>query len=362
MDNQKPKTSLKDESNKQEVDKSVEEVKNKTRSASNIKTKEENIKREVVIHYRKPSVFSSILLILIGILIATIVFLIIYFFKINNNDVKIYSDLINSNIDLSVDNSGGEKITLQLSPTDDIVVSAYNKIPIQIRGYEPYYGQLITKDSISDNNKLLFVLRQLQDEFKTTIISVLDQKEEFDNIMSKLDNRMTGMTSEELGTVIKFDLDTVSQRYKSVFGSSQEVPLIDAETTLGYVYEYVPQDNCFYGHKYFGGGGEPFRYKSQIYECELSEDRKELYIYDNFVAFNDIYGSGSYSESALYSDSDCENMIVKLERTNENGTTLYNGKTYDEITNEYINKAGKFKHTFKLDDSGNYYWYSSEQI
>ena len=363
MDNEDQKTNLPDESKKQELDKNVTKEENVARSASNIKPKQiKDEKREVVVHYRKPSVFSCILLILIGILIATIVFLIIYFFKLNNNDVHIYDDLIDSTIDVpNVDNDEG-KISLKLSPTDDIVVAAYAKIPTQIRGYEPYYGQLITKDNISDNNKLLFVLRQLQDEFKTTFISVLDQKDEFDKIVSKLDNKMIGMTPTELGTIIKFDLNTVSQRYKSVFGASQEVPLIDAETSLGYVYEYVPEDNCFYGHKYAGGGGETFRYKSQIYECELSEDRKELYIYDNFVAFNDVYGSGSYTTSALYNDSDCENMIVSLQRTSENGNILYNGKTYDEIMDEYINQAGKFKHTFKLDDSVNYYWFSSEKI
>lgn len=363
MDNEDQKTNLPDESKKQELDKNVTKEENVARSASNIKPKQiKDEKREVVVHYRKPSVFSCILLILIGVLIATIVFLVIYFFKLNNNDVYIYDDLIDSTIDVpNVDNDEG-KISLKLSPTDDIVVAAYAKIPTHIRGYEPYYGQLITKDNISDNNKLLFVLRQLQDESKTTIINFSQQSELFNDIVSKLDNRMTGMTSEWLGEIIKFDLDTVSQRYKSVFGESQEVPLIDAETSLGFVYEYVPEDNCFYGHSYFGGGGDTFRYKSQIYECELSEDRKELYIYDNFVAFNDVYGTGSYTTSALYNDSDCENMIVSLERTSENGNVLYNGKTYDEIMNEYINQAGKFKHTFKLDDSGNYYWYSSEQI
>lgn len=111
MDNQKTKPSLKDESNKQKIDKKVEdekEVKKETRNAINIKPKEENIKREVVIHYRKPSVFSCILLILIGGLIATIIFLVIYFFKINNYDVKIYSDLIDSNIEMLVEENGGE--------------------------------------------------------------------------------------------------------------------------------------------------------------------------------------------------------------------------------------------------------------
>ncbi len=359
MDNESQKTNPKDEIDKNETNKKIENIneeENTTKTVSNIKPKED-IKKEVVVNYRKPSIFSCILLILIGVLIATIIFLVIYFFKINNDDVKIYSDLIDSTINIpEINNDENENINLQLSPTSDLVIALYAKIPMQIRGYEPYSGQKVTKDSISDNNKLLFTLRSLEKESKFISLNATS------DILSKLDNKMQGM-GEYLKDVKRFNIEDVNQKYKSIFGSSQEVPLIDAETTLGYVYEYVPEDNCYYGHSYAGGGGQDFNYKSQIYACEQSKDESEIYIYDNFIAFNSYYTSdNSYNNFALYSNSDCENIVVDLERKYENGNTLYNGKTYDEIMNEYIDQGGKFKHTFKLDDSGNYYWYSSEQI
>ena len=237
-----------------------------------------------------------------------------------------------------------------------MVIALYAKSPIQIRGYEPYYGQMITKDNISDNNKILFTLRSLERDGKYISITATS------DIISKLDKNMQEIEGY-LKYVRKFNIEDINRKYKSIFGNTQEAPLIDAETTLGYVYEYVSQDHCYYGHSYAGGGGQDFNYRSQIYACDQSEDKSEIYIYDNFIAFNSYYTSDNlFNNFALYKDSDCENMVVDLERTYDNGTTLYNGKTYDEIIDEYIEQGGKFKHTFKLDDSGNYYWYSSEQI
>lgn len=321
----------------------------------------------IYVQYRKPSVFSTVLLVLIGILIGIVAMLLVYVVKINN-DVDVYKDNpTNVEEPQEEEKLEDEKKVLDLSLDGEFVKSLYNKIPMQIRGFEPYSSTKTTMDSIKDNNKLLFTLRTLENEYKYQVITDLR------DITHKLDNKLDSeYVQNYLEEVKKFEFDIVKAKYKEIFGADKEIPLIDAETTLGYVYEYVPQDNCYYGHSYPGGGGGSFRYKSEIYNCEQNEDGTEVYIYDNFIAFNYLDGNSLSTSSdigtailyGLENTYDETIIISELEYTYDETKReeRYNGMTYDELLEKYWENAGKFKHTYKLDSAGNYYWYSSEKI
>lgn len=330
-----------------------------------ITPKEQN--NTIVIQKRKPSILASILLILIGALIATIILLSLYIIK-ENRKVEVYEEP-NTEIKDNNNEKEKEKVNLDLSIEGEFVKELYKKIPLQVRGYEPYSGNKVFANSISDNNKLLFTIRTLQSEYKYEVIT------DINSIKSKLHNKTEYIP--ETSNAMKFDFEEAKTRYKSIFGSNKEIPLIDAETTLGYVYEYVPQDNCYYGHSYSGGGGGDYQDSRKIYKVQQNENATEVNIYDYYISYNSLssgytmVGHGLFSISGdnfgdfeISEDNFKNGLIKQVESANwENYQPVIEGKTISQLLEEYIgNGAGEYKHTYKLDNDGNYYWYSSEKI
>ena len=60
----------------------------------------------------------------------------------------------------------GEKTVLEVKKDSDFSTDLYLKIPVQDGGYEPYYSGTTTVDDISASQKLLFVLRRMEDEYQ----------------------------------------------------------------------------------------------------------------------------------------------------------------------------------------------------
>lgn len=377
MDKENPNENLDEKIENEEENeveqKSIENVKNteinntskEVKKVTNEKVKyiEKNDKkqrkgdREIVVEYRRPSFFMSLLLILIGVMIATIVLLLLYIFK-GQKEVVVYKE---PETEVVQEEPKEEVKKLDLSIDGEFVQDLYAKIPMQTTGYEPYYSTGATAGTIDDNKKLLFTLRSLEKEYK---YEVTDDA----SVGDKLDNKYFPDLLENYGNINrkeikKFDFDTVKAKYKSIFGTNLEVPLIDAETNMGYVYEYVASDNCFYGHHYDGGGGTGIvAQEIAIDKCEQNEDGTEVYIYDDFLIF--VYDSYTADEKyRLYDSSDITTPLTEqLSKEYVNDVALYGGYTAEQIIEDNKDKAGHFKHTFKLDSDGNYYWYSSEMV
>lgn len=360
------------------IEKNVENVENITnkevtnvKNIKNVKYVEKERKNKsrrkdsnVVVQYRKPSIFTSFLLILIGFLLAVIVLSLVYVFVLKDDKTEMPNDeQIEENND---EQDKSEEAELDLSIEGEFVKELYAKIPFQGRGYEPYCGGIIKFDDISDNNRLLYVLRKLGNEYNYKLI----------NGAAGLESKLTKIQWMDINTIQieKFDFDVVEKEYKSIFGSSKNVPLIIAETGLGYLYDYCAEDNCFYGHPYNGGGGGEFRPYKVIDSCEANENKTEIYIYDKFMAldFGELSSFGPYkcslyktANTQTFGDkSKIEEIVSNLEKTYDDNSSeaLYNGMTFDGLIEKYKDSASKFKHTYKLDEDGNYYWYSSERV
>ena len=235
----------------------LEKVNNKKIDKKEKTDKNKNIETKVVLERRKPSVFLSFILILIGAVICALIFLIFFGDKIINQE--------NQEIQEQDDTSEGEKVEikevvkevrkLNLNVEGDFITLLYGKLTTY-NSFLPlvYNVEKTTFDSLSDNNKLLYTLSNSK-----SIKMSLRQ------VASKLDNKMTYKEQEMSNySADKIEIKDASKKYKSIYGSDKEIPLIDADTGMGYVYEYVPEDNCFYGHSYMGGGGWSFSYKTNI--------------------------------------------------------------------------------------------------
>ena len=86
---------------------------------------------------------------------------------------------------------------------------------------------------------------------------------------------------------------------------------------------------------------------------DAKKKKKEIYVYDYYIMVQgndrkwDIYNRSN--SNAIGEESEDPTTYNKEER-----------KTYlkDGRFEKYKDKLVKFKHTFVLDDNGNYYWYS----
>ena len=346
---------------KQEVH-TVNNTNNKTikktiEKTEKVKGKDKNQKRSgdrIVVQYRKPSIFSSVLLVLIGALIAVIICMVLYIWKIKpSHDVDIYKDNT-SNVEQNNDSENiskedETKKDLDLSLDGDFVKDLKSKIPINKFSQVIYNYKKTTEAYLTGNQKMLFVLENMRENKQYTEVSAKE-------ILDRLDQyRIMNTSGDYISVADKFDVNDVDKNFKSVFGSSKDIIKEDIETNAGYIYEYDETDDCYYGHFYAGGGGGGPLYFEFFDSVDASSDQKEIYVYDYYIMVQgndrkwDIYNRSN--SNAIGEESEDPTTYNKEER-----------KTYlkDGIFEKYKDKLVKFKHTFVLDDNGNYYWYSCE--
>ncbi len=333
-------------------DNNLKEIKEeKSVESSNVDIKE----TKYVVERRKPSIFLSIILILIGAVITAIIMLICFGDKIIAPKVE-ESDVNQEVTEPQQENPVKEIRVLNLNPNGDFVKLLYSKLFMDIRRIPvEYSSKIVTYDSIEDDEKGLFVLKKIKGE-----------QVSFDSVKNKLDYKIPEYEEElrNMGLVTVISVKEADEKYKSVFGSDKAMPLMDIETGMGYAYEYVPEDKCFYGHSYLGGGGSSFTFKRKITNVEKNDEATEVYIYDCFACANYVNSADGKNLWNFYGACDKTSLVKEnvAEIFGESDST-FDGKTMDECLTEIVDSGEyKYKHTFKLDDAGNYYWYSSEPV
>ena len=318
------------------------------------KDEEQNVVRnrseKIVVEYRKPSIFMSLLLILIGACLATIVLLLVYIFKIKpQNEAKPDTPVEQTEV---VEQTQEEtKIPdVDLSIDGEFVKGLRAKIPSQNYMMNTYNHSKVTENLIPSKDKTLFVLEDLRRNETNEQIS-------FESVKDQLTSgKYVGSSGETIASVDKITIDRVKKEYKNRFGN-ENIALETIDTNLGYVYEYSEKNNCYYGHSYGGGGGFGTIYGTKILKAEKSEDGKEIYIYEYYLRYTP-FGS-PYGNVFTYSVND--NAIG--EETEESFIDNYNSRLpKDEMFEKYKDKLVQFKSTFKLDDNENYYWVSTEPV
>ena len=167
--------------------------------------------------------------------------------------------------------------------------------------------------------------------------------------------------SEDVADIKKFELQNVEVAYRTVFGSVKALEPMTVDRGDGYIYEYSQTSQCFYGHTAPGGRTTDYKYERDIDRVEQATDGSEVYVYENLLFFtNDPNNEKSY---ALYKNTDKKDVIIdNIKRDIVDGKTLFNGMELDALFDQYDGQGGNFKHTFKRDENGNYFWYSTEYI
>ena len=293
-----------------------------------------NIETKVVLERRKPSVFLSVILILIGAVLTALMFLIFFGDRIvNEKNQEVQEENLANDENTEVKEVVKEVRKLNLNVDGDFITLLYGKLTT-FNTFLPlvYNTDKTTFDSLSDNNKLLYTLNNS----KRTKINL-------SQISSKLDNKMS-YTEQEIARYYaeKIEIKNASKKYKSIYGEDKEIPLIDADNGMGYVYEYVPEDNCFYGHSYMGGGGSSFTYKTNITKDKnylkfcyaLNINKEDLFKYDS--SFNSL--CNEYLNAAFYLDR--EKRIQLFEDITEYSVKINKTPQYLEyLVVEFVNQC-----------------------
>ena len=320
---------------------------------NNLKNEEKLEETSKVNTPKRKSVFSFILVFLLGALVAVAVCVLIYTYKEkelpkeddntpkveeseNNNDAK-EENQINKELDLSLDG--------------EFVKGLYEKIPVAINTQVIYNEYKTTEAYLTGNQKMLFVLNKMRENQQYT-------EESIDIIADSLSPAITQYTK----VIQKYKVEEVEANYKLVFGSNENIVKERIhDETRPYWYDYNTNDDCYYGYYYPGGGGVGRIYRTTIDSVEKSADGKEIYIYDYFIkakVYTDysITGRDNQKWQILKNDVSPIGTEDNFSPTNANDYEEF----LDNISEKYKDKLVKFKHTFVLDDNGNYYWYSCE--
>ena len=320
---------------------------------NNLKNEEKLEETSKVNAPKRKSIFSFILVFLLGALVAVAVCVLIYTYKAkelpreDDNTPKVEEN--ENNNDAKEENQTNKELDLSLD--GEFVKGLYEKIPVAINTQVIYNEYKTTEAYLTGNQKMLFVLNKMRENQQYT-------EESIDIIADSLFPAITQYTK----VIQKYKVEEVEANYKLVFGSNENIVKERIhDETRPYWYDYNTNDDCYYGYYYPGGGGVGKIYRTTIDSVEKSVDGKEIYIYDYFIKAK-IYLDNSNYQMTKESWKILKNDVYPI--GNEDDFRPTNANDYEEfldnISEKYKDKLVKFKHTFVLDDNGNYYWYSCE--
>lgn len=274
--------------------------------------------------------------------------------------------------------------TYEESP--DYVKNAYNMIDplLNTDNYSilkgMYQNKLVTSNTLSDESKVSYLIKRIyNDGYFNNIL--------YYKIIDIDTNELESIIKEEAKKIEKeSDLpysDLVLEKYPSVkkevfkkyaldlLGDSDielsTVLLLTDEKLIACEYEDKDEYDC--SSTAGGGTGPRAEYARQFEKYE--EKDNELIIYDKSLFFIDTYGEEVEDEYRYYFkdlDSlnnayDEEESMVKDEKELVTKKIIKDINSYDKINKEVLKENGiLYKSIFRKNDSGKYYWISSEPV
>lgn len=299
---------------------------------------------------------TVILLFIIFILIIAMIFMFLYF----NNFQHTKQNEINANLtNKSTIYSSNDSDNVESSQPQDNI-STPTSLNIESSEVKQLYNYIMKVNT--NQEKLVYrntkvTEKDLNNQLKLITI--------FKNV-SKNDVSETKSVTDEYGYTTEhtyYKKEKIENIAKKIFGNNVS---ITHESCEAYLTQAIDFKNGEYDcYEYQGGGDTPWEMStSEIISAE--QKGNELYIYDKYVH---IYGNASSSNYDIYDSSDkslkiAENVSLnKIVNNASSSSGTYSSKAIinnlETITN---NKIKTFKHTFKKNSDGTYYWYSSEPI
>lgn len=279
---------------------------------------------------------TVILLFIILILVVALVLMYMYYNKDSKNEVATDT----SNTESMNTTKNAEKSTVEeLSTTSSIVKELYEYIPVD-------------REYTEDINLML------SDAYQSKKITVNDLDNElilgnaFINTEIPIDERQPYEENIPVTDWYKATPDRLQETIKKMYNTEIEDKSFNLSGSNGNF------ENGIYTFT-FGGGGNSFIDNLRNIE-EAYKENDELYIIDTCLKYlteNEVDSNNILKYKFKLYDTSNNNSIILEETVNE---TEIKDNIDSYVEEHYSSKAKKYKHTFKKNDDGEYYWYSSE--
>lgn len=273
----------------------------------------------------------------------------------NDNNNQINNEEVN-NKDDSQNNEGNNNIDDTLSIDDEIVIETYKKVPTGTLNTSTVYWKDLT-------NTVYLSIKQTYDTLTKKFImeNVLSHIESSDftpiyDINSQGPFKLQKSTLEEKIKYIYGDVDFDLIQYNSENGITATGGDVGTGLRINDLYCNKYVDEEYYCYPFNAGGIVilPEEYRKLV---KVEEDENYLYLYDYHLVVAPIYSEeGTITDN--YSIHVDENAMVGMVTRDE--YFAFDDK-YEGLMNKIGDKAKLYKHTFKKDNTGNYYWISTEQ-
>ena len=294
---------------------------------------------------------SNVLLVIVIFLVLLVIVLVagmLYLYKEvqslkTNDNLTIVNKETTSNVSTEIDEKQEENIDdkqeivkKELNTEDEIVQKAYKLIPIR-----DFY---LNSPNAYQKGRVAF--NDLPNEIKlASIFKNIDFSKEQDSLSPYIEN------GNEMWEWWYFDAKLMEKYAKKYYGEDATFDHESFSLSWASGCGYDEEMNRYKYSK--GGGGKVATSIREIEDSYIEGDSR--YIIDKYLfveAVEDNNGSILYYNVFKNSIGD---ILDEIDNNDENYENIEN-----EVRTKYKDEMTEYKHTFKLNDDGNYYWVCSE--
>ena len=328
--------------------------------------KNENEERKIV----KIRLSTAILCFIILALTLGLVFMYLYYNKKDDNKNTVEtqntaSTSSNTTTTNTSENTVANTVTNKTQNTAESNNTSSSSVKKETLDVNNELVKKLYKYIIVDNDnsgKLLYKSQKITNK-------TIDEDVKYLTVFENLD---TGLATKNQVSEIEWNYtytkETFEKKAKEIFGNDVELPNNNFSYEL--LGRIVSCENGVYKDSRMQGGGDvPWAGIHKIISAEKNND--EITIIDRFAYIYRTYNNLNSPENGIYSSSDRKEQILKgiydekiyiglesIDSIEERNNIIF--KNLEKVIS--ADNLKKYKHTFKKNSDGSYYWYSTEPI
>ena len=278
---------------------------------------------------------TAILVFIIFILIVAIIGIIMYYNgnkKQNNTNTNFINDAINnisSESNMNETNITNVQKTEELDINSKLVQKLYNYILKDNDCVETiaYQSQKTTRENLENQVKIMTIFENIED--------------------SEADS--TKKETLDYGAVLihyYFKKETIENKAKEIFGNDIVI-IHESISNLKSMYDVAYNNGTYEKTDILQGGGGFLWEDSTEKLIKAEKNGDEIYLYDKYIHV--VRDENNYNINNVYNASDRKVLLAS-------------NLPISSINIDTIKNANTFKHTFRKNSDGSYYWYSTEPV
>ncbi len=245
--------------------------------------------------------------------------------------------------------------------------------PIYVNDFDTYIDsnfyndKLVTYDDLSDESKLYYAYQIIENKKQLKLrdcgeLKLYKYNEEDLYAKCLRDEDMIRKDIEYDGDWVFEDVnkEKLENAYHKLFGEDKEMPLKQFTKLFVGACTYSKEKDDFLCFNQVGGKEIGSRPETKFEKYKKKKDSIEIYDRYVWVEVKDGFENyvNTYYKSRLKEDKFASETYNYRKYEGEVGLNLEKPELKDEI----FKQGALYKHVFKKDKNGNYYWYSSERI